>query len=312
MKEDLDASDWRIGLRNLNVLPGFPQGISVAVETQTNAAYHWSGKTRRDRNHCLFKYTLSGEGVFRCKSSEYRMTAGHGFPCETRDPSVAYYFPAGQRTPWRFLYVCFIGDMAFTAVQAILARYPPEFRLSPRAPVIRRLLNMGMEIRQPEPDLFSSSFCEEQGAPPRPVGKRDITQTESLSLFAHLLASLLSEHEQSETKAPAVRLTQRAMNLMDQHLSDGMNVAELAQALDVSREHLTRVFRAQTGQSPHEYLLRQKLSAAGEMMRASNCSIKEISTRLGFYSAAHFSRVFRQELGMTPTEFREKGGTPLL
>ncbi len=83
--------------------------------------------------------------------------------------------------------------------------------------------------------------------------------------------------------------------------------------LDVSREHLTRVFREQTGVTPYQFILRQRTVLACRLLQEGNFTNKEIAARLGYSSPAHFLRSFRSLVGVTPGEFRSAGLTiPIL
>jgi len=312
MQNVLPKDDWLVRLQTVGVLPGFPYVWTVAVETRTDQSYRLCGRTRRDKNHCLFQYTLAGEGVFQNAAGLWRVGVGQGFLCEICDPAVRYYYPEDARDPWRFLFFCFGGDAAFAMVRAMLARQTPVYSLSAGSPFIRRLLGMGAMARNIASALFPEAGCELSSKVLRSVVRRDLAQSDSLSLVMHLLAALVGGRAAESADDSVSLLARRAMDLVDQRLADNLNVSQLADLLKVSREHLTRVFHAHTGQSPHDYLLRQKMLAACLLVKDSGDSIKEIAGRMGFNSAAHFSRVFRREFEMTPRQFRASGHVPAL
>jgi AraC-like DNA-binding protein len=55
---------------------------------------------------------------------------------------------------------------------------------------------------------------------------------------------------------------------------------------------------------PQEYMLRQRIEHAMQILRESNLSVKEVADGLGFGSAAAFIRAFRRVQGGTPQAFR--------
>jgi transcriptional regulator GlxA family with amidase domain len=81
-------------------------------------------------------------------------------------------------------------------------------------------------------------------------------------------------------------------------------VEELIDEFDVSRTHFFRLFKEQTGQSPYKYHLELKIRRAGEMLRDSNLTVKQISIALGFRNPYHFSRLFRAKTGSSPRDNR--------
>ena len=71
----------------------------------------------------------------------------------------------------------------------------------------------------------------------------------------------------------------------------------------MSMRHLNRMFRAATGQSIRQYLVRRQLETAEMLLLTSNCSITEFAQAVHFKSATYFSRFFHHYLGISPTEF---------
>lgn len=81
-------------------------------------------------------------------------------------------------------------------------------------------------------------------------------------------------------------------------------VEDLIAEFDVSRTHFFRLFKEQTGQSPYKYHLQLRIRRAGEMLRDSNLTVKQISIALGFRNPHHFSRLFRAKTGASPRDYR--------
>lgn len=82
-------------------------------------------------------------------------------------------------------------------------------------------------------------------------------------------------------------------------------VEDLIHGFDVSRTHFFRAFKQQTGQSPYKYHLQLTIRRAGEMLRNSDLSIKQIALSLGFRNPYHFSKLFKNKTGSAPRDYRE-------
>jgi transcriptional regulator GlxA family with amidase domain len=80
----------------------------------------------------------------------------------------------------------------------------------------------------------------------------------------------------------------------------GYKSQELARALGITQRHLQRLFAAQFGRGPQEWLNEQRLEAAGQMLRKAQ-AVKEVAYRLGFPSASQLSRDFRNYFGVKPS-----------
>ncbi len=117
-----------------------PRLLALEQEWCDTPGYRHEGRYRQSESHCLFKYTLAGEGCFRDARGEHRVPAGCGFLCEIPDPVTAYYYPPEARVPWEFVYVCFDGPAALAMVHELNARCGPIYPLSPESEIIGRLL----------------------------------------------------------------------------------------------------------------------------------------------------------------------------
>ena len=88
------------------------------------------------------------------------------------------------------------------------------------------------------------------------------------------------------------------------NLNSGVSLQVLAKESGYSRVHFVRMFRAATGYTPHNYLLKLRVERVRELLARTTLSLTEIALECGFSSHSHLSRVFRQILGATPSEYR--------
>ncbi|MEU9716993.1 AraC family transcriptional regulator [Streptomyces sp. NPDC047976] len=99
------------------------------------------------------------------------------------------------------------------------------------------------------------------------------------------------------------------------HLNLGRRITleELSAVAGVSAAHLNRLFRASLGETPHQYVLRQRVERAQNALLHSDDSIADIAVAHGFADQSHLTRVLRRATGLTPRVLREDGarGQPL-
>jgi AraC-like DNA-binding protein len=81
-------------------------------------------------------------------------------------------------------------------------------------------------------------------------------------------------------------------------------VAELAGMAKLSRYHFLRSFKAVTGVTPHQWLLRARLRAAAEKLAVSEVPVTDIALDVGFEDLSNFTRTFRAEFGTSPRQYR--------
>jgi AraC family transcriptional regulator len=87
-------------------------------------------------------------------------------------------------------------------------------------------------------------------------------------------------------------------------LDTELSLQVLAKESGYSRVHFVRMFRAATGYTPHNYLLKLRLDRVRELLAKPTLSLTDIALECGFSSHSHLSRVFRQVLGAAPSEYR--------
>jgi AraC family transcriptional regulator len=102
---------------------------------------------------------------------------------------------------------------------------------------------------------------------------------------------------------PAWRV-RRVTEHIEQNLDRSLPLTELAAVVYMSRFHFARLFRCSTGEPPHRFVIRQRIARAREFLTRPDLTIAEISRRVGFRSASHFTVVFRRVSGVTPSGYR--------
>ncbi|WNF00590.1 AraC family transcriptional regulator [Streptomyces luomodiensis] len=104
------------------------------------------------------------------------------------------------------------------------------------------------------------------------------------------------------------RLNQ-AMEHIERHLDQPIDVAELARIAATSEYHLRRMFSALAGMPLSEYIRRRRLTLAGAEVLAARETLLEIAVRYGYGSGEAFARAFRAMHGVGPGEARRTGAT---
>jgi transcriptional regulator GlxA family with amidase domain len=98
----------------------------------------------------------------------------------------------------------------------------------------------------------------------------------------------------------------RARDLMDRWYADPLNLTELAAAAGVSKYHFLRCFAAAYGQTPARYLCDRRIERAQDLLRATNLTVTEVCTIVGFSSLGSFSMRFRERVGVSPSAYQAR------
>ncbi|MFD4633514.1 GyrI-like domain-containing protein [Streptomyces sp. NPDC058284] len=104
------------------------------------------------------------------------------------------------------------------------------------------------------------------------------------------------------------RLNQ-AMEYVEGHLGQSVDVAEAARIAATSEYHLRRMFSALAGMPLSEYIRRRRLTLAGAEVLTGRDTLLEIAVRHGYGSGEAFARAFRAMHGIGPGEARRTGAT---
>jgi AraC family transcriptional regulator len=97
----------------------------------------------------------------------------------------------------------------------------------------------------------------------------------------------------------------RIRELVHAKMEDDLSLDEMAQAVGLSTAHFARMFRKSTGQTPHQFVLRQRLERAQAMLRAPGARVLDVAIACGFKTQQHFAQAFRDLWGVSPTEYRQ-------
>lgn len=103
---------------------------------------------------------------------------------------------------------------------------------------------------------------------------------------------------------PKYKLRQ-AFAFIQTNLSDTLTLAKIAAELNMSVFHFARLFKQETGQTPNEYITRQRIEHAEVLVRCTKLPVTEICYRVGFESQSHFTMLFRRVTGVTPGAYRK-------
>ena len=98
----------------------------------------------------------------------------------------------------------------------------------------------------------------------------------------------------------------RACDRLESDLTGKVALQQIAAELDLSVSHFSRAFRISTGLPPHQWLLRQRVKAAKQLMTVRDLPLSEIAMSAGFANQSHFTRVFSSMVGVSPGAWRRE------
>jgi AraC-like DNA-binding protein len=98
----------------------------------------------------------------------------------------------------------------------------------------------------------------------------------------------------------------RACERLDSDLGGTISLQQIAAEFGLSVSHFSRAFRISTGLPPHQWLLRQRVKAAKQLMSLRDLPLSEIAVSAGFANQSHFTKVFSAQVGVSPAVWRRE------
>ena len=228
-------------------------------------------------SHLLF-YTLGGEGYVRQGGQEVRLCKGQALLIDCREPQS--YGTAEGHGHWYHLWA-HIDGVGVDEAGRVLG-LP---RLEPVALPLSR-------VRPHFDTLFDL------------LERESIENAARASLAAHALCSELVVASQTIAVSDEDPV-ELACAYMQGHYAERLTVDDLAAVASVSPSYLIRLFKRRLGTTPHDYLLRYRISRAKELLAETTLTSAAIAERVGFASESNFSYRFKQMVGQGPRAYRQ-------
>ena len=259
-----------------------------SMERQETPRYRWDSRHRGVDSFVIFQYTHSGRGEISFGGRDHPVPPGHAFIAIVPEAS-SYGFPPSAVEPWVFSWINFYGDLAVQLWRGLRDRVGPVVALSPAS--VRLLESLIVKARR------------------RGRGRewRDPYQASGAAYDFHLE---IMRHTRPATSSLSLGPPARTIAYLRRHHQEPLRMKEVAAQAGVSREHFSRLFFKQTGESPAAFLRTIRLEAAAKLLRSTELPISEIAFRSGFPTASKLGLFFRRRYRVSPKVYRQKGATP--
>ncbi|WP_409343141.1 helix-turn-helix domain-containing protein [Paenibacillus sp. MBLB4367] len=141
-----------------------------------------------------------------------------------------------------------------------------------------------------------------------PIGSEQLIKL-YLEMF---LIQLLRRDSFTETTEPLssaprekdnAELIRNVIRYMEERLDTNVSLAEIGDALHISKTRLKDLFKKSMGHTVMEYFARMKIKRSKELIREESYNMTEIASMLGFSSVHYFSKAFKKASGMSPSEY---------
>lgn len=98
-----------------------------------------------------------------------------------------------------------------------------------------------------------------------------------------------------------------ALDYMERHMTEPVNMDEIAKAACSSPFHFQRMFNLLTGVTVAEYIRKRRLTLAAQELAMTPVRVLDVALKYGYDSPEAFAKAFRKAHGITPSAAREPG-----
>ncbi|MEN6425155.1 MAG: DNA-binding transcriptional regulator [Phycisphaerales bacterium] len=116
------------------------------------------------------------------------------------------------------------------------------------------------------------------------------------------------ERQSTDVLATEDREIAAALRFIREHVREGIQVEDVAEATALSRRALQQRFRRVLGRSIHDEIKHSRIDHMARMLVSTNLPIGEIARLLQSTEMKNIARYFRQRTGLTPLQYRKKHG----
>lgn len=140
--------------------------------------------------------------------------------------------------------------------------------------------------------------------------KKDISSVlKAKGVLLEIIAYFLDKINVKELrmyKSPSIEKLELIISYIEKHLAEPITVEQLAEIAHLQVNYFIKFFRLHFGNTPMNYVKRQRLEKAKQYLLNSDLSISEIGQKVGYTEVSHFSNQFKNYTGITASVYRKQ------
>jgi len=134
--------------------------------------------------------------------------------------------------------------------------------------------------------------------------KEKHTQQPFENLLLEAFNNFLKTKKGSKKKIPS--WAKELKDIIQDHIDTNLSLKEISKGLEINPSYLSREFSKYFEDLTFgEYIRKQRIEKAVELMQSPRYSLTEIAYLTGFSDQSHFNRIFKKHTGQTPSDYRK-------
>lgn len=97
-----------------------------------------------------------------------------------------------------------------------------------------------------------------------------------------------------------------ALKYIEEHYSDDISLPDVADYICISKNHLSYLFKKETGKTFSDYLIQYRIDKAKDFLTSeTKLTVSDIAEKTGFHDTGYFSKVFKKATGLSPNQYKK-------
>lgn len=244
------------------------------------ALHHYRRRKSGIQENILI-YCISGSGTIQVHGQSYLMKPNSYFVIPAHQ-SHTYW--AAENDPWSIYWIHFGGAKSH--------RFEKFFGVPT---TIKTVTTSRVDDRI---NLFNEILTSlELGFSQENIEFANLSLNSLLASFFYVETYRASKGYQSKNPVD------QAIFFMQENLARSIKIQDIANRVQLSESHLSKIFRNRTGSSPFDYFINLKMQEAIRLLTNKSMRIKEVAFALGYEDPFYFSRLFKKHIGKSPGAF---------
>lgn len=227
-----------------------------------------------------FLLTIEGEGLFRYGSKSIKITPGTLLLIPPDIPHLYYKKSKIWKTHW----LAFNGNNVDSFLEAVVPKSIEILNIAITNPIYKQMI----EVNSLTLDNYQKNALKIS------------------SIIYSIIAEVVGLMQYKNKTGGGKHLTKVDMVItyLDENFKNDTTIEDMAKVVDISPQYLCRLFKAQLGMRPFEYLRQLRINKSKTMMLEYPCKkIEEIAAETGFNNPSYYGAIFKKNEKMTPKEF---------
>lgn len=160
-------------------------------------------------------------------------------------------------------------------------------------------------------DYVEQAFAMHEATAANAASRQEVGFDQALMLVLQLMHSLNAalSSGRPDPDMPLHRrplaYTEQVMQWIEEHYDEAITLDDVADAMHLSKFHLSRLFQRETGSSIPQYVTARRIKTACRLLQTTDRTIERIGSDVGIPNPSYFIRLFKKTVGLTPLKYRK-------